>query len=105
MEIEAEEISLLSLPTRMYNRPVQLNKLKTCVTNFYRIDLKNDVKIYQYMFSCEPEIPADSKNLIEQAYREVRRQIKKELSLITHSGFMMWGYKPINIPFKTAIQF
>lgn len=65
--MEANQPGLLTLPRRPYNQPVKFHKdsVKECLTNFYEVDLGGKMShIYQFSFEVEPEIPADSKDLL-----------------------------------------
>ena len=69
--MEEKGSSLLTLPRRPYNRPVNYSKKmqKTCVTNYFGIDLGGKMtSICQFSIDFEPVIPQDSKELLFQLF-------------------------------------
>lgn len=59
------------------------------------------------MFDTEPQIPQDSKDVLNQVLRSIRKELKEKLGLITASGLMIWGCKKLAIPLsiKTAFSY
>lgn len=79
---------------------------KTLVTNFFEIKLANkDSTVYQFAFDTEPQIPADSKELLFQVIRSIRGQLKEKLGYVTASGLAIWGVKNLTIPLSTKAEF
>ena len=80
--MEQEGSSLLQLPRRAYNKPVNYPGKwgKTCVTNYFEIDLGSKMtSLCQFSIDFEPVIPQDSKDLLHAAIRSVRKQIKDKI--------------------------
>lgn len=80
--MEDTSSTLLTLPKRHYNIPVKFpqNSQKVCLTNYYEVDLGGKMShIYQFSFDSEPAIPADSKELLFQVIRSIRRQLKEKI--------------------------
>jgi hypothetical protein len=87
---------LLALPRRPYNQKVHFHPKaeKVCVTNNFPIDLgRKYPHIYQFTFDTEPAIPQDSKEILYQCIRSVKKQLRDKIEVSTYSGNMIWGLK------------
>ena len=94
--MEGTEPDLLTLPRRPYNQSVNLPECipKTCLTNFYEIDLNGARnQIYEYSFEVKPEIPTNSKDILQKVIRSIKQQTKDNLDVNAWSGNVLWGSK------------
>lgn len=74
--------TLLSLPRRAYNLKVNFHPRaeKTCVSNYFPIDLgQKYTHLYQFTFDTEPAIPQDSKELLYQCIKSIKKQLKEKI--------------------------
>jgi hypothetical protein len=83
------------LPKRQYNLDYKFPKgaTKQCISNYYAVELGPKTTIFQMTFDTEPAIPNDSRDLLFECIRSIRRQIKDAVDLIAISGRMLWGLK------------
>lgn len=105
--MELPKSELLELPKRPYNQPLNFPRsaTKQCVTNYYSIELGPKTPIYQMVFDTEPSIPNDSKDLLFECIRAIRKKIKEAVELIAISGRMLWGLKELKQPITLISDF
>lgn len=80
--MEDTSSTLLQLPRRQYNIPLKFSNKseKVCLTNYYEVNLGGKMShVYQFSFDAEPAIPADSKELLFQVIKSIRRQLKEKI--------------------------
>jgi hypothetical protein len=74
--MEGDQNNLISLPKRALGQPVKLPQAqrREFLTNHYTIKLpQTRSTIYQFMFDSTPEIPQDSKELLFQVVKSIRK--------------------------------
>jgi hypothetical protein len=74
--MEADQNNLLSLPKRAQGQPVKFPpaQQRQFLTNHYSIKFhQTRSTIYQFMFDSTPEIPQDSKELLFQVVKSIRK--------------------------------
>ena len=61
--------------------------------------------IYQYSLVVEPELASDSDSLIDKIVATISSDLKKNMGLICHRGFMAWGRKEMTTVLTCKAQF
>lgn len=78
---------------------MKLNNSKQCVSNYYPIQLGGKYsQIFQMSFDTEPAIPNDSRDLLYEVIRAIRKQVREKVELVSFAGKMLWGLKELPIP-------
>ena len=71
---------------------------KSFLTNYFTLNFVNeDCQLYQYSFSCDPEVPQDSTSQLRKIVSNVYAKMKEKIGLVCIRGNSLYGMKEYSV--------
>lgn len=95
----------ITLPPRPKLSPAVDKYSEGIITNYYKLNLVNkDKKFYQFETVFNPEVPRDSRGLIQKVICKIEKAIRDKVGPFILKGTMIWATKGSD-SFTTPVKF